>query len=357
VRIAARYLTVNLLRAYGVAAIAIGALLWLLQMLDLLEQGLGSTGELIIVALGALRQLPEGLIDLLPVITVLATAAAMGTMQARNELTILRASGVSVWRLTGQALVPALAVVALALAALQWVTPEIRQSPERVLGASLGTSGLWHPWHGLWIRSEDQFLNISELRLGRIPTGIDIYEFDQQGALERQIHAEQALVQDDGSWLLEQVSIRDFRRASESGYVETQDVLPWRSFLSARQLELLLSPPASLSLSDLWLYVRGLKQRGQEVAEFEMVLWRRLALPLTCLVMVLAAMATSAVPLKSRAVSVRMVAALVLGLGFQLLSELATYLGLLLKWPVIAVALVPPLALALLAGWLLAKAR
>jgi len=68
-------------------------------------------------------------------------------------------------------------------------------------------------------------------------------------------------------------------------------------------------------------------------------------------------MATAAVPLKSRAVTVRLVGALVLGLGFQMLTELATYVGLLLSWPVIAVTVLPPLVLAIVAAGLIARAR
>jgi lipopolysaccharide export LptBFGC system permease protein LptF len=73
--------------------------------------------------------------------------------------------------------------------------------------------------------------------------------------------------------------------------------------------------------------------------------------------MVLAAMATAAVPLKTRAVSVRLVAALTLGLGFQMLAELISYLSLVLAWPVIAAAVGPALLLTALSWWLLMKAR
>ncbi len=351
-----RYLIATLMMAYLVAAISIGGLLWLLQMLDVLEQGLNSAGDIILASISASARLPEGLIDLLPVITVLATAGAMSSLQAHNELTVFRVSGMSIVRLTGIALVPGIAVSLLALAALQWVTPQIQDDQGRVLGASLGESGLWHPWHGLWVRSGNEFLNVENLRLGRIPTGIDIYQFKDNGQLRRQIRSSQALLSPDGSWELENVRIRDFEKTADD-YFQELDQMVWQSFLTGRQLELLLSPPASLALSDLWQYVAGLKQRKQDVAEYEMMFWRRLALPLTCLTMVLAAMATSAVPLKSRAVSVRLVGALVLGLGFQMLAELATYLGLVMKWPVIPVALIPSVLLAVLAGWLLSRAR
>lgn len=355
-RILREYLIGRLLAAYLVTAAAIGALLWLLEMLEGLEDGLGGAADLLHVAVAAARILPEGLIDLLPVITVLATASVMGSLQVRSELTVMRAAGISLWRLTAIALIPGIVVAGLALASLQWLTPMMQQGPERLIGASLGESGLWHPAHGLWVRSDEEFLNVQDLRLGRIPTGITLYRFDSGGGLSVHIEAESAMIQSDGDWTLESVTIRDYRQENEQAlrHVESQR---WDSFLSARQLELLLSPPASLPLSDLWQYVEGLKAREQEAAEFEMVLWRRLALPLACLGMVLAAMATAAVPLKSRAVSLRLVAALTLGLGFELGAELTAYLALVLGWPVVAAALAPAVGLSGFSWWLLAKAR
>lgn len=355
-RILREYLIGRLLGSYLISALAIGALLWLLEVLQFLEQGVGGFLGFFGIMLSAAQRVPDGLIDLLPIITVLATAAAIGALQAKSELTVMRAAGLSIWRLSAIALMPAFVIALLALAALQWLTPSIQQGPERTIGATLGENGLWHPAHGLWIRQGDEFLNVKELRLGRIPTGITLYRFSAAGALREHVEADSALVLADGVWQLEQVRIRDFSETavSRERHLERFD---WDSFLSVRQLELLLSPPASLSLSDLWLYVAGLKQRGQDSAEIELMLWRRLALPLACIAMALAAMAASAVPLKTRAVSVRLVAAMSLGLGFQLLTELASYVGLVMEWPVVPVALAPPLALTLLAGWLLQRSR
>jgi lipopolysaccharide export system permease protein len=355
-RILGTHIVARLVIGYLVATAAIGALLWLMELLQMIEEGVGGSLDLVLMVLRAFQGVPEGLIDLLPVITVLATAAVMSGFQARSELTVMRASGVSIWKLTSLALIPGFGIALLGLAALQWATPLVQQGPERLIGASLGDSGLWHPWHGLWIRHGNEFLNVQSLHLGRIPTGINLYEFDEDDVMLRHISAEQALVQADGMWRMLDVEVRHFEQRGEEYHTWRGDML-WEAFLSARQLELLLSPPASLPLTDLWQYVEGLKQRDQEVAEFEMVLWRRLALPLACIGMVLAAMATSAVPLKSRAVSVRLVGALVLGLGFQMVAELVSYAGLVMGWPVIPVALGPPLMLALLAWWLLTKAR
>lgn len=348
------YVIRNLVHAYALTGLGLAALFWVLDLLDRLESGVGSLLQLLHLAVSALAALPETVIELLPVIAILATAVAMGRLQTLSELTIMRVSGVSIWRLAGVALLPGLMLAFVSVGFLQWVLPLAHQQPEQAVGASLGESGLWDPNHGLWIRKDGQFLNVEDLALGRIPVGIHLYEFSESGKLLRHTEAKRGAILSDGRWRLSEVIITAYE---QTVITEVLAETTWDAFLSAKQLSLLLSPPASLSLTDLWQYVSGLKDRGQPYAETELILWKRIALPLACVAMILAAMATAAVPLKSRIIGVRIVGALVLGLGFQLITELSSYLGLLLEWPIVLVALAPPVVLTALSTWLVAKAR
>lgn len=353
-RLIQSYVVRNLFSAYWVTGLGLAALFWVLDLLERLEGGVSSLVEVLSLAVSALVALPESVIELLPVIAVLATALAMGRLQTLSELTIIRVAGISIWRLAGIAMLPGLMLAVGSLGVLQWGVPLMQQAPERAVGASLGESGLWHPTHGLWIRQEDQFLNVSDLELGRLPVGINIFEFSPTGGLEQHISAVRAVVLPDGQWRLFDVITTDYRQAIGP---TVQAELLWPSFLSGKQLELLLNPPATLSLTNLWQYVSGLKARGQPYAEFELILWQKLALPLACIAMILAAIATAAVPLKSRVIGVRIIGALILGLGFQLITELMSYLGLMMNWPVAMVAIAPPTCLIVLSVWLVAKAR
>lgn len=351
-----RYVQWTLLSRYAMTAFGLGALLWLLDVLRRLEQGALSPMLLLAQAVSALLVVPEALIDLLPIITVLATAAGMGALQSQHELTVMRAAGVSLWRLTALAMMPALAIAALALVALQWLTPNLQQGPERLIGASLAEQGLWHPEHGLWIQGAGETLNIRQLELGSVPVDITIYQFQAPGELLRLIEAARATIVADGRWNLEQVTVREFEQGRPVRRSE-HDALGWQSMLTSSQLALLRQAPASLSLSQLWRYIDGLKQRGQDYAEYEVLIWRRLAIPLACLAMVLAAMATAAVPLKRQRVSVRIALALALGLVFQIFAEMTAYAGLVLDQPGALTALLPPILLLGLSWWLLVKAR
>lgn len=352
--ILSRHLLVRLFKGYAVMFVAVGALLWVTTLLELLGDAEGDAA-VIESAIRALLQIPVNLIDMLPVVAVLATATVLSKMQAQRELTVIRASGVSLMRVTRLALVPGILIALAALIALQFLAPALYQSPERVTAGSVGESSLWHPWHGLWVRSETEFMNVGRFEPGELPGRIAIYQFDDDGSLGSQIRAGRAVPAPD-TWVLEDVIIKRIDRQTPDR-IEHHDRYFWPSFLTERQLELFRRSPASLPLSDLWTYVESLKVRDQDASEFELVLWRRMALPLACIGMVLIATALAARPARRGAVSVKVTIAVGVGLGYHLLAGMAGFFGLVAGLSPVPVALAPPIGLALFSIWLLLTSR
>jgi lipopolysaccharide export system permease protein len=356
VRLLRAYLLRRLLHGYLVVVLSLAALLWLLELLRLLEPATGGGIVLFEIAWQAARVLPESLLDLLPVVVVLATAAVMARLNRDQEITVMRAAGIPLWRISAVAMLPALGLALLALALLQWATPVLYQGPTRIPGTALGKESLWHPSHGIWLRHERVFLNVGELQMGRIPSNVSILEFDASGRLQRQVSAVRARPEAPDAWLLEDVTVRSFPAAGQRE-IHRHATLSWPPFLSAAELELLLRPPASLPLTDLWQYLATLRAQQQDADEFALVLARRLTLPLACLGMVLVAMAAAVVAMRSRAARLRIAAALALGLGYHLLVQLVAYAGLVLELPVVPLAVLPPMLLAGAGAWMVQRAR
>jgi lipopolysaccharide export system permease protein len=205
------------------------------------------------------------------------------------------------------------------------------------------------------VRSDDQVMNVGRFQPGALPGDIAIYRFSADGSLEHLIRAERA-VPGSQAWTLEDVTIKRIERHAPDR-IRSLPTYSWTSFLSERQLELFRRPPASLPLSDLWTYVQSLKARDIDASEFELVLWRRIALPLACIGMVLIAAALASRPTQRAGVSVKVTLAVAIGLGYQLLAGMAGVFGLVADLPAIGVALGPPVLLMALAAWLLATSR
>lgn len=352
-----RHISVRLLRSYAAVLVALGALVWLVELLERLSAAGGvpsrGLGEVMWMAF---RLVPGNLIDLLPVVVLLATVLVMASLVQQSEMTVMRAAGISLGRMVRLALMPAVGIALLALATLQWFTPVLFQEAGRVAGSGLGETSLWHPAHGLWVRSGSVFLNVERMELGQFPADLSIHEFDDDGRLQRHISARRAVPDERGSWVLEEVRLRRF---PESGgrRLETLEQFRWQPILTAAQLDLLRQPPASLPLTDLWRYFQGLRARDQEADEFEAVFWRRAVLPLACIGMAVLAVALAASPLKSRAVSLRVALAVSAGLAYQLLSSLASFFGLVADLPAAPVAVVPPLVIIAAGIGLLRRSR
>lgn len=352
-KVSSRYLLDRLIRGYGVMFIAVGSLLWVIGLLELLGGSDGSVGALEL-ALRALLSIPVDLIDLLPVVAILATATVLSTMQSQLEIVVLRASGVSLLTIMRLALVPGVVIALAALVALQFLAPALYRAPDQATSGALAENSLWHPWHGLWVRSSNQFMNVGVFEPGELPGEIAIYEFGDDGALLRQIRAARAIPA-PGSWVLEDVVIK--RVDVDKERIILHDRWAWPSFLTERQLELFRRAPASLPLTDLWTYVESLRIRDQDASDFELVFWRRVALPLACIGMVLIATAISARPMKRGALSVKVTLAIGIGLGYQLLAGMAGFFGLVANLPPALVALGPPVLLAGFSAWLLVTSR
>jgi len=345
---------VRLAKGYATVGLSLAALLWLLELLQRLEDA--PAGGALSLAWQTVRVLPETLVDLLPVVVVLATAAVMGGLNRDQEITAMRAAGISLGRIAGIVLVPAMAAALLALALLQWGTPLLHQGPTRITGPDLGQEGLWHPTHGIWLRQDRAFLNVSSLEHGRVPTAITIYEYDDTGHLRRHISAARAQPHSPGLWRLEEAVVREFGGGggpARHSYPE----YTWESFLSAAELELLLNPPGSLPLTDLWQYVGTLAARQQDTDEFVLVLAQRLVLPLACVGMALVAVAAAVASPRHRGAGLRVAAAMALGLGYQLLTGMFAQAALVVAWPPLPVAVLPPLLLALVGVGLLRRAH
>jgi len=338
-----RYLLRQFLLGYGVTAGALAALLWLLQLMDFLEDVGAGRMSLVPALLHAALPVPETLVTMLPVITVLATASVLSLLQSHSEIVVIRAAGWSVQRLAAAALLPVAIAVLAGFVISQWVAPRLHQPGGPMFGQAVGDRGLWHEQHGLWLRDGQRYMNVRALRLGQIPANIHLFEFGADGGLARYVQAREALIEDSDRWILQDVVLRTFDDRADNRPLK-QDAMVWDSLLSTEQLRLLQKPPNALSTTDLATYIAELRARGQSVEGMEWVLWQRLALPLACIGMALIAIATAGTAGTTRSTT-RAAMGLGIGIAYMMLSELIGYAGLLAEVPAPLLALLGPAVL------------
>lgn len=292
--------------------------------------------------------LPRRTLQVLPVAALLATLLGLGALANHAEIVVMRAIGQSPRRIAEPVAWSALALAAIALVLQSYGIPgwEREAQQRRATALEEGVSGSAEEF---WTRSGDRLLRVGNVRYGRIPTEIEIYEFDNRDQLTRVIQAGSADLITRKDWHLRDVRISRVREAAP--VVQARPALVWPSFLSEQQLASLVQPAETLGPVDLYRYIRVLERNGLDSHEFRLVFWQRLALPLGVLAMAVLGVPFVLGSVRTMPVGLRVAMGGGIGIVYYLGEQILGHMALLYRLPPAPVALAPSAALAVLAVW------
>lgn len=347
-----RHIRIALLGMCLIVALAltgISGFVTLVEELDDLGQG---SYSLQLVALVSLLKLPQLLYEMFPLIVLLGTILGLGGLAAAGELVVMQAAGISVYRLAWSAAKAGLALGVLALLLGEFLVPWCKQNAEDI--ASAARFGEAHGGHrAVWLRQGDQYIRIAQLDGDRSLRDVQVLQVNRNDSrLVKTMLMARADYQ-SGVWQAQDL------RASEVDYgqvrVRSAEQGEWVVDLEPEVLRLFLLRADSLSLRGLYQYIRYLNGNGLDDTAPQFALWRKLALPLTVMVMVLLAVPFVLGPLRDSGAGQRLFIGVMIGIGFYVLNEVAGSLGQVYHWPAPLAALLPTAILAVVAGWRLQR--
>lgn len=355
-RIFGRYIHDHLARGFVLVLLVLLTLFSFIDFVDELEEtGRGRYGALDAVNFVVLMT-PARVLGLVPVTALLGTLFGLGVLQRSNELTAMRAAGVSPLAILA-AVVRAGAILLVVVAVLaEFVAPRLAQRAWEQRARALSGDVIAYTEEGgsFWFRDGARFIKVGEMRFGRDPIDIEIYDFDAAGRLHAYIQAHEAEKLAPGRWLLRQV--REKRYGEAAVELLRLPTLVWTGFLSPDQGAVTELDVDSLAPSTLYLYAADLRRRGQNAERYEVALWRKLSLPVATMAMLLVAVAFMFGAFGLTGMGQRVFAGAVVGVVFYLADQILAQTGLLVglnpAWP----ALVPALLLGACGYWLLLHA-
>ena len=201
---------------------------------------------------------------------------------------------------------------------------------------------------GLWVKDDLSFINVRDVQPDAGLSGIRIYEFDTEFKLRSISDAAQGVYQGDKRWRLSGVRRTIFE--AESAHIETQIETEWASGLTPDLVSVLMVVPERMSLLTLSRYVNYLGDNQRNTERYEIALWKKLIYPLATLVMMILALPFAYMQDRMGAVSVRVFAGIMLGIGFHMLNGLFSSLGVINSWPPFYSAITPSVIFLLAAG-------
>jgi len=378
-RTARRYLAREI---YRFAAVVLVALLGLFTFFALVEEldSLGSAFKLPALLYLQTLAIPARLYELLPIGLLIGAILALAGLAQRNELTILRVSGVSGLRLLGALWFITLPLVGAALVLSEYLTPmaEIRYSEANLL--LRGKAGGGRLASGYWFKeptTDDgtRIINVQRLLANGRIEGVTLYEF--RAGQQLAAFASAASGHFDGAQLIltQVVETRIAANASAALAEAAPDTdarddaaIAERLHMATRRLDTTLTAerllartltPERMTLLTLLDYIDYLDHNQLQADRQIVAVWRKLAYPFTLLVMMTIAAPIGLTQTRRGGVGAKVFVGILLGVGLYMLNQLALNVGMLSRWPGWLTALGPNLlaTLAALATLTLMESR
>lgn len=388
-KVLSRYVKLNALLAIVGAVLG----LWALQLLFSYLSELESLDDSYTMS-EALKYIfyrsPYFLEEFIPTGALLGAVVGLGLLANKSELVVMRAAGVSVYRIVGWVLQPALLFVLLALAINQFVLPtsnqladDINNDDERSLITSV--RGYWtvQPSFESATTSDPDNSDTSDIDSTQANGSNILYidyadvegnigevkrwHLDNDGNLQTAIQADGG--QYTGRQLVEQTSADDAEQYSYEwqlndvtkltigqGFGSTQDSATSDTLnlpFAPESVYLLTRDAEDLSLTQLYEHRQFMRGQGQRSLVHELEFWQKLLSPLSILSLVIVACSFVFGSLRTHSLGLRIVVALLFGLLFSYIQDLVGFISLATGFSPLLMVLLPIIGSALLGVYLL----
>jgi lipopolysaccharide export system permease protein len=343
-----RYLARTVLAASGTAAIVlVGLSAFFVFIGELSDVGEGNYGILQVLLFIALN-VPQGVFELLPVIALLGTLIGLGGLAGGSELTVLRASGVSVKRLAVSALMAGVLLALLAWVLGNWLGPKSARLAQHFKASATAGHSLSESGHSVWLRDGRNYIHIGAVPAADHIVNVKIYQLGDEQTVIRMLAADSGRYR-GGKWHLHDVRIS--RPSADGVQVQHLDSVQWSGRFKPSLLRLFVMKPQYLSALGLWRYAHYVKVNGIKPGRYAKAFWRRVAAPFTVLAMVLLSVPFVLGPLRSVSGGQRLFAGVLVGILFFLANQILGKSGQVYAIVPWAVAWGPTLVLLLIGLW------
>lgn len=295
--------------------------------------------------------IPRLCYQLMPIAALLGGLVGLGMLANQNELTVIRAAGVSRARIIMSVMQAALLLVAFGFAMGQWLAPRSEVFAQNLRAEALGEQPTLQTRSGLWYRDADSFVHIRSMEsTGRL-LGVDIYMLDDHHHLREYRHAAMALYQASG-WRLHDVR----RRVLDPGGIRERQLaeMTWDTTIEPDLLDVVAVRPENMAIWELRDYLDFLHANELDAGRHELAFWRQILTPMTTMVMVMLSMPFVFGSLRAASMGQRVMVGALLGISFYLLDQMSGYIGLVYHIDPLVCALAPGLIF-LAAAWALLR--
>ncbi len=293
------------------------------QLDDIDESGYNINELLINIALN----IPGSVYDMAATATLLGALLGLGALAKNSELIVVRSIGMSLSRIARPLIVVGIATAFAVFSIGEWLVPQSEEYANRLRLLAMSKEMSIEGGSGLWLREAGRFINVQRILPGFNLRGVSVYEYERN-SLVKLVRAGSAYYDENAGWQLTQVETTRFVNGElivDHSASQRQPVL-----LNPEMLRSLSLRPEMLSASELYENVRYLKDNQLQTATYELALWSKFSVPVSTIAMFLIALPFALGSQRNASGGQRIFVGSLIGIGYLLLSNVSSQLGLVI---------------------------
>ena len=281
------------------------------------------------IAMYYVYSLPSMAGQALPFSALIGTLLSLGNFSRHQEITAMRAGGVSLVSIIAPVLFGGILISCLGFLNNEVVMPAYAARAAHIKNVEVGKKQqrVVFQQRRLWLRGPDNSIaNIDLVTPDRREMiGINIYKLNADFSLRERIKAER-LVWEDTAWRLRES--RKFITKGDAIVSVPADGEVYNIVEKPEDMGMIVKSSTEMSFKELWDYVRRLKSSGYKAVRYEVDLHEKVAFPFASLLMVLIATPFSLQQVRSGGAARGIALALVITAIYWALSSAGRALGL-----------------------------
>ena len=301
-----------------------------------------------------LLYVPSTAYSMFVVAGLLGTMLGLGELASHNELMVMRTSGLSVARLGLSAMAGGAVLLSMCVLLGEFIAPMAQRHAESMRSELIYNQPALIGNGGIWAKDGDVFLNIRQMTKRNSAQGIYIYRIDSSHQLLSSTEAASAVF-NNGVWLLK--GLHETRLTPDGATIRNVPSEAWHTYLGPGLLNLFVVDTDSLSARGLYRYIEYLRSNGINASRYVTAFWSRVAEPLSLLVMMLLALPFVFGPLRSATTGYRLVAGMLIGVGFLVFNNIFMQSGLVFGLNPVLTAWLPASLLAAISAIAISRIR
>lgn len=295
------------------------------QLQDVGKGDYGVFQAVIYILLG----MPLRLYELSPSILLLGGILSLGAMAANSELIVMRASGVTVTRITRSVLQTGFIIAVIVAVLGEYIVPVATRMAKNYRAEAMEEKLILGGANDIWARDGSRYVNVKQVLPEKQLRQIRVYEFDEDNHLSSIIYAGSAHHKDD-EWHLKDIKRSDISDTEVK--VTLEDQLTLKRLILLELFSVLELESKDMSARELMAYSQYLQDNNLDGDKYLLEFWIKIFTPLTCMAMLLIAMPlVFATTPRSGGVGQRIMLAILIGVVYFVINRSINHLGLVLN--------------------------